>query len=255
MAYHMFGDHRKELEVVHRGQRQLPRPTILWQEVFAVAALGRIDQLNAVMSKHSMNDGFTMALTASELRLHGHVDAATQMQHRAIEWYENRPPDEKKNFLVHWQPYVPVRLLAQVGRLDEARAMVEALIDEGGDSWQFRFPASIDERADSLQFLYPLGMVAARQGNRPEALRISESLLELGRSPRLQMRSRFRFTLQGAFIAAQLGQLDRATELVRKAMADGLPAYWLYTPYQGALDLPSALQSYPPFQELMRPKG
>ena len=83
------------------------------------------------------------------------------------------------------------------------------------------------------------------QGDRQGALEIGESL---GAQPwRWQGK-----TLWQARVAVALGDVDEATGLLRETVNEGLEVTSFH--FQMRL-LTRALQDYPPFQELVRPKG
>ena len=174
-AYHMLGDHRQELEEVHRGQSQLPdRRGIGWQEMRALAALGRTEQLNALLQEfHSPRRGHRMADLAAGLSAHGYGDAATEMLHRAIEWFEDRSPEQQRDL---FERSTLARALLRVGRLDEAQVLLEGLLED--DPSRYR----AGTRAQLMRFragtLAQLGVVAARQGDREKAYRMSRLLEE-----------------------------------------------------------------------------
>ena len=217
-AYHTLGDHRQELEEVHRGQSQQTDPLyITWQEMVALAALGRTEQLNARIQDFQ---GSQMARLARELHAHGYGGAATEMQHRAIEWFEDRSPEKRR--LGERRQLAAVFL--DVGRLDEAQILLEGLLEDG-------------PRRD--EYLAQLGVVAVRRGDRAEAYRISR-LLEAGEGPSAGAYGR-------AQIAVALGERERAMALLHQVDRGlgGLHADPLLEP----------LWDYPPFKELMRPKG
>ena len=246
VAYHRLGDHRQELEEVHRGQSQLPdRRNILAQEQRALAALGRIEQLNArIQESRPERRGYHMANVARELRVHGYGAAATEMLDRAIEWFEGRSPEQKRR-LGERRRLAAVFL--DLGRLDEAQVVLEGLLEDSQSPVRLRNAA-----------LAELGVVAARQGDREEASRISRLLEErdhfsgvLAGTPEL---ASFESAYLRAGIAAALGERERAMELLRQS------GPWLSS-YPPALSPGHTdphlepLWDYPPFKELLRPKG
>ncbi len=91
-----------------------------------------------------------------------------------------------------------------------------------------------------------LGTLAARQGNRAEAERISAMLEALERPYLFGEHTYWR-----ARIAALLGEREEAFALLRAAYAQGYK-WWL--PMHNEPDLES-LRDYSPFRELLRPKG
>ena len=97
-AYHMLGDHRQQLEEVRRGQSQQTNPVFIrWQEINALAALGRTEQIEALFQEsYWPRLGQSMANLAAELSAHGYGGAATEMLHRAVEWFEDRSPEQKR---------------------------------------------------------------------------------------------------------------------------------------------------------------
>jgi hypothetical protein len=113
------------------------------------------------------------------------------------------------------------------------------------------FERLTEEYPENITFLGYSGLVAARSGNRGSALQVSDRLAAL-EDPYLFGQN----TYWRACIAAALGERERAVDLLRQAFAEGewysrviLHYYW-----NSQIDFES-LQNYPPFQELMRPKG
>ena len=235
-AYHRLGDHRQELEEVHRGQSQLPRRSnILWQEMRALAALGWTEQLNARLQENNAErHGHTLANLAWELRVHGHGGAATEMLHRAIEWFEGRSPEQKRDPGARHQL---AAVFLDLGRLDEAKVVLEGLLED--------YP-------ENRLFLVQLGVVVARRGDREEASRISRLLEEGDPSPMTPLQASQTSAYQRAGIAAALGERERAMELLRQSGS------WLIIPvarWGHANPLLEPLWDYPPFRELLRPTG
>ena len=95
------------------------------------------------------------------------------------------------------------------------------------------------------QYLGRLGVIAGMQGDRQEALEIYE---ELG-AQRWGRPSKLAFWQ--AEIEAFLGELDKATALLREAVGQE-SAMVIHLQYPL---LAQTLRDHPPFQELRRPKG
>jgi hypothetical protein len=102
------------------------------------------------------------------------------------------------------------------------------------------------ERPDNIDYKGYLGTLAARRGDREEALRISTELESIDRPYLFGSNTYWR-----ARIASLLGDRERAVALLREAFAQGRE-YGVYL--HRDMDL-EPLRDYPPFQELLRPKG
>jgi hypothetical protein len=108
------------------------------------------------------------------------------------------------------------------------------------------FVQLLAEEPDAVDYAGYLGAVNARLGNVAEASRISDELAALER-PYLRGAN----THHQACIAAVLGDRELAVELLRRGFNEGLGyGIWLHSD----IDFES-LRDYPPFQELVRPKG
>jgi hypothetical protein len=90
-------------------------------------------------------------------------------------------------------------------------------------------------------------MTAARTGNHEEARRIFDELPGGPGDPR----SASDRTAWRAAIAAHLGEKDRAVDLFSEAFSQGMS----YSVYIHAVIGFEPLWDYPPFQELIEPKG
>jgi tetratricopeptide (TPR) repeat protein len=246
-AHHMVGDYRRELQEARRARRQYPdlQPTLSF-EVQALAALGRVGELNerldeglTLQPQWLFTYTYTMRTAALELRAHGRPDAALKVLDRAIRWHRGLPPDAAEDPFTRYE-------LAQTaylaGRWDEARAMFEDLTVDLPYSVRYKgaFPCRIN-------YLGYLGALAARRGDREEAMRISGELYIIERHP---VTARPRPVWQ-ASIAALLGENERAVELLKGAFSNGLYfGTWLHVDPDF-----ESLHDYPPFQELLQPKG
>jgi hypothetical protein len=91
-----------------------------------------------------------------------------------------------------------------------------------------------------------LGLLAARKGNLKEARKISDELKKMSR-PYLFGRHTYWCTR----IASLLGKKQRAVELLRESFAQGNR----YGTYLHQIIDVEPLKDYPPFKELMRPRG
>jgi TolB-like protein/tetratricopeptide (TPR) repeat protein len=242
MAHHMVGDYEGELEVAREGlQRFLENPDLLLAEARALAALGRLGDVTAVVetmrslpSKVVGGSRFLLASVAEELRAHGHPDAAREVIDESIAWVQARPQgtEESRAELAN--------LLYRAERWADAQRLYEQLAEE--------YPETTASRrcCAAAPYLAALGKLAARRGDRAEASRISEEL----RSLRYPPRETLRLTLERARIAALLGDREEAMTLIQLFDQGGMYQWWRH----GDIDFES-LRDYPPFQELIRPKG
>lgn len=106
------------------------------------------------------------------------------------------------------------------------------------------FDGLMKEDPQNLAYLRMLGALAARRGEREEASRISRQLEEMKR-PYLWGRP----TYHRACIASLLGEKETAVRLLQQAISQG-QVYGILDD----MDL-DPLRDYPPFKELIKPKG
>jgi tetratricopeptide (TPR) repeat protein len=234
-AHHMLGEYKKELKVAKQAEKYFPEnmhfPVI---EARALAALGKIGDVRKVVADcldvdaPSGTPGNVMMEAARELYAHGHKDASREFADMAIEWAEGRPGAERKT---ERRQGFYADALYFAGRFDEAGKIYASLAAE--------HPEDIDYQGY-------LGTLAARRGDRDEAMRVSGELAAIDR--------RFLFgshTYWRACIASLLGEKERAVALLKEAFSQG-QAYG--TSLHRDVDL-EPLWDYPPFKELLRPKG
>ena len=168
-----------------------------------------------------------MRAAGVELRAHGHADAATTCFDQAIQWYRSRPAEELDSLFRYGYGLT----LYYARRWEEAKSIFE----------EFAKGAP-----DNIEYQGYLGCIAARQGDREKALEVSEWLRNLKR-PYL----RGEHTYYRACIAAILGDKDQAVTLLKESFLQGF-GYSIH--FHRDFDFES-LWDYPPFQELLKPKG
>ena len=171
-----------------------------------------------------------MTLTGLELEAHGHTEEALKTLARAFEWYEALAPDDlaESAWGLLWAFF-------GAGRTEDAAALVDRV----------GFDALISSPAASLAIL---GMLAARRGDRDRALALIDELATIGHSPYQHHNAPAGWR---AAIAALLGERERAVEWLREHFAQGarFTTWWHRNPNL------ESLRGYPPYEELMRPKG
>jgi len=234
-AHHMLGNYKKELEVIKIGEKYFPKR--LWfraTEARALAALGKTNEVKKVIEECLREEstggtpGDVMLEAAKELYAHRDKDASREVFARAIEWYRSRPEDEKKTEsyqLSLANALYPARQWEETGKIFEALAA---------------------DHPDNIDYQGYLGALAARRGDRSQAMKISEELAKIDR--------RFLFgnhTYWRVCIAALLGEKERAVALLEESFSQGRR---YDVDLHRDIDLES-LWDYPPFMEILRPKG
>ncbi len=227
---HRFGNYERELEAARRGRQLAPDdPQMIVAEMRALAALGRIGELPALIPE-ALIRGPRLSWIG-EIRAHGYPAAASDLVVRMLEGFESRTSDWKGDI---GQSYTYARLLSGAGRWGESQAVLEDILEVLGP------PASGPRTAQSDQHdnaAVELAYVLARQGHRDQAFRA----VGLTRySPHLVFRAQ---------LEAALGQRERAVELLRESgWESDMHGIVIANRWNTLLD-------YPPFQELIRPKG
>lgn len=252
-ALHELGEHEKELKEARRGRGIYPDLLNLRAyEARALVALGRLDEVDRLVDEilampsrwgypscclSRGTPGYVMLSATEELRAHGHREASLKMAGRSVEWYRSRTGEEAE-------------------REDTRSGLGDSLYQaERWEEAESVFGALAAEHPDNIDYKGRLGALAARRGDRAEALRIAEELRCLDR-PFLYGNQIFR----SARIIALLGDKERAFALLREAVAQGSgseeerESYGYGFIYAHSMDLES-LRGYPPFEELIKPKG
>jgi len=200
-----------------------------------------MDEIDTILTEvmlepdYGSTDGSEMLSVSRELRAHGFLEDAQAFADRTVAWYETQAasaPDQRCD------PCLASALRA-AGRHDEACRLFEDLV------------AGMSEDRGLVK---QLGICAGRRGDRATALEMEARIEEIGdpigptgvpygRRGNTQM-------LQAA-IATELGERDRAIQLIQRAIAAGYADYeWLHVNPDF-----EALWENPEFQEILRPKG
>ncbi|HEX6644918.1 MAG TPA: hypothetical protein VF037_09570, partial [Gemmatimonadales bacterium] len=242
MALHMAGEYDRQLDMGRSVESRFPKDTRgLNYQVRALAALGRTDSLDAILSRSFLVArasgwdavGLSLHMLAfDELRAHGHDAPAGRLLERAVAYYEAAPDSLRT---VPRQRLEMARALLRLGRLADARRVAEELTRERGLSREVLIAAHS-----------AIGVAAAAAGDSAGAA--AEDAWLAGAS------SRFTFGTQTAArarIAAVLGRREEAVRLLHQSVVEGHP-------YDNNKHLDFELQrlrGYPPFEEWLKPKG
>jgi tetratricopeptide (TPR) repeat protein/TolB-like protein len=236
-AFHTLGEHEQELEAARRALQI--QPEFRWRhrirESRALAALGRVEELNQVLDKlvtasdlsevHSLGAVIALRESYRILRVNLETDAAEEVLQRAIKWFEARPSIEQ------WHRYHHAMLFLYAEDLTAAQPILDELVED--------YP-------HDLRYRGRRGFIAASRGDETLATQDLEWLSALDR-PYLRGEN----TYYRGVIAGALGDLGGAVNLLRQGFAGG-KWYSVDMKWDPILD---PLRDHPGFQELMRPKG
>jgi TolB-like protein/tetratricopeptide (TPR) repeat protein len=241
-AYHLLGEHDRELEVARRARERFPANLAAQRmELVALASLGatrrgevdtRLAELDALPPDPIRKTATVMREVALDLATHGDSIGARVALARALAWHASRPRGEQRTEYARFE-----RALTHhaAGHADSARAIAAALVRA--------HPESVD-------YVGLTGVLAARRGDSVEAARADRVLVGLSRPY-----ARGRGTYWRACIAAEQGRRDEAVSLLKRARAQGHVFNGLF--FLNAHLEPSfaTLRGYAPFRELLRPVG
>ena len=248
-AHHMLGEYEQQIEAAHEGREYYPQLLrFRAEEAGALAALGRIQKLHRLIDEIAvlrdeaasgsapLSLGDLMTMAASELRAHGQKEESLGLANLAVNWYSGLPQARMEE--VRYRDGLAFALRA-AERWQEATVHFEAL-----GHTRVQIVANADDM-DLMYYQGVLGTLAARAGKRERALSVSSELAAItgftqGRNTYLRAR-----------VAAQLGEKEESVALLRQSFAEGM-AYLMSVHRE--IDL-EPLWDYPPYQELMRPKG
>lgn len=233
-AKHMLGEHDEELSDALMARALYPDSLpVLFAEARARAALGDTDGLQELTNASiqlGVQPGWTagglLRTIGEELIAHGKAEAGREILAQAINWYQNRPAEEKEA-----RRYGLASTLLSAGRVDEAIALLE-------------LPGQKDP--DRIFGLGALGVAKGLRGDRADAEIISAQLGEIN-SPYLFGS----ISLWQAQIAASLGNKEQAMAILRQSISEGTGmGDWIHRDPAFR-----SLHDHPPFQALLQPIG
>jgi hypothetical protein len=236
-VHHELGEYNRQLELAQSGYQHYPNDGAFYsQEAGALIALGRLGEVDGVIlrsqkaSLRSGSAGAVMYHAARELAAHGRANAAAAMAARSAAWYRNQLDTGK--------PTTALRE-SHAASLLAAGACTEAI--------QIRKDL-LREAADSLgaQGNYAVTLVTCG-GPRADAQKIAAALAKVER-PFLRGVNHY----HRARVLAVLGDRDGAMRALDAAYAQGQAWSGLTMHLDSAF---ASLRDYPPFVELMKPKG
>ena len=186
-----------------------------------------VDECSAMTSAFG-TAGAVMDVAAMELREHGAKDLSLAYAKRALQWYREKAAGRGAGE-------------------EESTGLAEALYD--AEQWEEArsiFRELSQKHPEDIDHLGYLGALAARLGDREEALLSSDRLKAVERPFLFGAPSYWR-----ACIASILGEREQAVSLLRDAFAQGYP-YGVSVLSDMNLE---RLRGYGPFKELIEPKA
>lgn len=235
-ANHVLGRFDEELAVARQTQERFPEGRAgLILEAQALAAMGRVDELESVFSRAGESPptgaantvGGIMITAAAELKAHGNARAGDQMYRDALAWYENAGEAVSSVANQTWHTLA----LMGAGRWRDAMAICDR---------------NLEADPDNLWFHGAAGLIAARMGDQERV--DQEKAHYIGLAP--DRPPQFLPLNMGYFAAAE-GRAEEAVALLERAMKQGATmTMWVHR--DPAFDL---IRNHPAFQEFLRPKG
>ena len=226
-SFHRLGRHRTELRLIRQGREALPeRPDVLAAELSALAALGRVEEVEQRIGE--LGPSYLVLGVAEEAEAHGDHETAQRLLVRLLNDLDGLSTVEQQ---LYERPFLRAQALAALDRDDEARASFETLLEAAPEDARYRRWSAI---------------LAARGGDREYAegeidwLGALEVPYQRGSN-----------VLEQARITAALGDAERTVRFLEAAFEQGTAAF-------GRLHVDPAyrtIRDHPVFQAYMEPKG
>jgi tetratricopeptide (TPR) repeat protein len=236
-AYHMLNEHEQELEIGRRLGQSHPEwnGAALNLQADALAALGRVDELNSVLDDLANLSTpywmrFTLLETTEILLADGRTSAAQDVLNRAVEWFEGRPTDEAATTF-HREAYGWTLFMAV--RHDEAQQVFDQLVEDTEYPWLVNYRGA-------------RGFVAAIRGDSALALEDKAWLAALD-PPYVKGHPLY----WEAVVTGALGRRREAVSLLQRAYRRG--SHYLFD-LEFTTEL-NPLRGFSAFEEWLRPKG
>ncbi len=269
-AHHLLGRHEDELTAVRRArQLDLSSPFRLYRELRALAALGRIAELDSIarveLLASSGQAGLIAYGIAGELMAHGHAESAHRLAQYAADLPGDRPPSEQA--AREWlEQHIALRRTVSdpycyLGEYLEKRSLAERARDEwvhwraelallGGDA------ETAATRAAQLRDPGAHGSLLARILAVQGRLGAARAALEHWEGRYLQTRGTLRgLEIDRASVLVRLGDLERALEVLSEGLRRGaIPSSGWGQDGHAYPDL-APLWSNPRFRALIKPRG
>jgi tetratricopeptide (TPR) repeat protein len=244
-ALHFTGRHEEELILARRVLAEefgeTAGESARANELRALAALGRIDEIDAILTEVLLEpdsflaDSQEMSAVVYELRAHGFAEEAQDVAERSLSLYASGDDTTTLDRCDPCEAYV----LMAAERFSEARTVFEKLLTDV---------------PDNRDWCMQLGICAAVLGDRETALEMERRIEEIGPAmgpTDVPYGTRGAGEIMQASIAAQLGDHDRAIRLIQQGIAAGYGYnHWIH-----ANPAFEPLWDHPEFQEILRPKG
>ena len=244
-ALHLTGRHDEELalarEYLASGAAETSGVSVRADELTALAALGRMDEIDAILTEvllepdNTRSDSSEMRAVVHELRAHGFREEAQALAERTVAWFESDAGPSPGSRCDPCEAYS----LKAAGRYAEAGASSRNSFPKNP---KFGIGASRSVCAP------PTSAIAKQR------LEMDARLVELGERigpTGVPYGSRGSMEIGRAGIAAQLGDRDRAIHLIQQAVSAGFSGYgWIHINPDF-----EPLWDDPEFQEILRPKG
>jgi tetratricopeptide (TPR) repeat protein len=234
---YMIGEHERALEAARRSYELDPTggffgPVfVLRFQLRPLAALGRLEELNELLNEMDAQDdppemGLALVVSLDVLDAHGHNDAKQVVEERALSWFSARPQEEKSSL---WYRMYFSGALIHAGQLDHAQRLQDDLTADAPRRKDFRGVRALVStlRGDTAQALADAEWFDRLEG--PEA-------------------RDYGWFWGRAVIAAAFGDLESAMAYFREGNVrldrNDWSSIWF-----------APLRGYPPFEELVAPKG
>jgi hypothetical protein len=238
VAYHQLGDYKKELQVMRTSPFWGESNQLLKSFVPPLAALGQGRAVDSIVTEalsvpRRTTEVFIVAI--GELRRHGQSQWADSIARRFAEW---RPDPTQSSPVTRSAIHGYALLVAN--RNAEVRQALDTAMRAGF------YPSRV---------LAVAGVAAVRTGDLAAARTMSGELEKLTQPAVVGEASYGR-----AQIAAALGDRAEAVRLLRQAIGQGVP-YYFGSQYISTVHIDDGdpllapLNGYPPFEQLLRPKG